>query len=652
MNEYIVHHGERSFSDSSSWETCEDKTLYWTLSLYIDPDQLPAALREKLHPTNKLRVQASYLGSIDLRDTIEPLFNDIADRERLSQVDDFLLDVPGPRQGEPVIITVPETITWSTEGTTFQAQFREPISRTLRCRRFWYVHLNGALSYHISFAFRYQHTPADFYFISMLQKVVAPKEFTLDAPPTGEFLTATERHLKLFPLEKMTARSPSSGPAPLKFWDFIRVTFDQHADHLFRHMRVSLHAPRGDERFVDKLKRQVEALLPAAPRKHSYFDQLIANDPFIEVPRLAMPRARFLFLFQDRTFFQDLLPKTADGAPRPRRELVTDADYDCFKEWIQERISEAKLASALNKTKPVVVISHEFLDYLAAETPDRLRYLFLAGFNQNIIDFINQEASEILDSTDPIYPRTSEQEEESFFVRYANPRALIQFVRASRSLETGNDFIGTCPYAFLVHTIALHNEFLVRQYEQQVEELTRDIGGLNAKRQLSHAARRFYNFRTQTYTQYRKFRYANIFRYDTEADVFKEVERRRGSLRKDQYLEQIVINLEAQTRDLEGRIRSNEDRQLTTLVAGVGAFSILQVVLQILDYFEKHIDDPQTSKVFFGINFGNIANINYIASLLIQFTGFVLVMLAALVVFFYIVKPLGVRIIRLFTRTR
>ena len=33
---------------------------------------------------------------------------------------------------------------------------------------------------------------------------------------------------------------------------------------------------------------------------------------------------------------------------------------------------------------------------------------------------------------------------------------MITYVPKSRSLETGNDYIGACPYAFLIHALALH----------------------------------------------------------------------------------------------------------------------------------------------------------------------------------------------------
>ncbi len=101
------------------WDRCEDKTLYWTLSLHIDRSRLPERFHAQFHPGNKHVVQSRYRQSIALRDAIEPLFNDIADRERLSEVGDYLLDVPGARQGEWIEIAIPDVVEWTTEGTHF-----------------------------------------------------------------------------------------------------------------------------------------------------------------------------------------------------------------------------------------------------------------------------------------------------------------------------------------------------------------------------------------------------------------------------------------------------------------------------------------------------------------------------------------------------
>ena len=593
------------------WDRCEDKTLYWTLSLHIDASRLPERFHAQFHPGNKHNVQSRYRDSVALRDAIEPLFNDIADRERLSEVGDYLLDVPGARQGDWIEISIPDVVEWTTEGTHFIADLGSQMPRRVRCRRFWYVHMNGSLSYHLSFCLKYDHTPADFYFISLLQKILAPKEFAASATP-GEPLrsaiTVNDEATGIYPLDKVLVRQlggrlePSGVPASAPFWQHIRARFDADAKDLLGAFGVIIRDARG--RATGEL-----------------FRTLIVSDPFIEVPGLKMPRARVVFLFDDKTFFRYLLPLPADDGRRlSRRDFVKDDYYDGFKEWVQTQQEEAK-----RQGHNTVRLTREYLQEVLEVVPQQMRYLFLSGFIQNIVDFMNQDASEVLDSTDPVYPATLEQEEESFFLRYASQRSIIQFVPGSRSLNTGNDFIGTCPYVFLVHVLAMHNEFLVRDYERQTEALTLDIERLNARSRLSRAADRFYAFRTGDYTRYQKHKYTNVFRYDTERDLFEAVEARRGTHRKDAYLDRIVTNLEAQTRDLEGRLRSKVDRQFSLLLGAVGVFSVLQVLYQVLDISTRGIDKVSSRPIDM-VDFTDLGTAHALAKYLFLSTaGFLIV---------------------------
>jgi hypothetical protein len=320
-----------------------------------------------------------------------------------------------------------------------------------------------------------------------------------------------------------------------------------------------------------------------------------------------MPRFRFMFFFQDQEFFRRLLPPIdpETGKPTPRALLVQERCYVPFLKKIEEFESPDGAVVDMGAdywdwvlTRPDYVKlrleTPELRDALKREIPaweddtrpDCLQYLFLSGFNQNIIDFMNQDASEIQDSTDPIYPKTEDQISERFFVRFANARALTTYVRASRSLEAGNDYIGTCPYAFLIHVLALHNEFLARDYERSTLELIDRVNGFNRRERWSEAAEEFYEFRTGVYASYFNHRYANVFRYDTEADVFSEVEQRRGTERKTKYLEGIVANLEKQTGDLEARVQKREDKTFTFAVSAVGLFGLFQLLLQIEQMWE------------------------------------------------------------------
>jgi hypothetical protein len=560
------------------FQQTRDRSLFWTLSLYLDRASVERVLGSALDPAFLRGFQSGYLGSARLRDAMEPLFNDIADRERLGSVDDFLLDTTGPMQGETIALQAPPSVRWTTEGVTYEAS---PAGlddvRQLNVRRFWYAHLNGSMSYHLSFEVGYGHTPADFYFLSLLQKLGAPKEFTSNPLPAGQaFWRATDAGLGVFPLENIRVVSDQVET----FWQFVSRRFQMDAGDLFGALARAKKIPAPE---ADAVK----------------FQDLVQHARFIEIPDLLMPMSRQLFFFRDDVLFKRLLPPIdfASGQRPSRPKIIQEDFYDWYAETIQARIdalptgaerlikldaaywNEAMLPGHASTGGVEVTIDDSGQDDERPDGDERLQYLFLSGFNQNIIDFMNQDASEILDSTDPLYP-SDYQSEESFFVRFANPRALITYVRRSRSLETGNDYIGTCPYGFLIHVTSLNNEFLARDYEAKTYQLVEDVRRLNDENKFKHAAEKFYKFRMTTYADYERHRYPNIFRYDTERDVFEDLEKLRGTSRKDAMLEGLVTTTENQTRDLEARLSKKDELLMNVLLGAVGLFGFFQLVFQ------------------------------------------------------------------------
>ena len=266
----------------SGFEECEDRSVYFTLSLYVSQKKVTAALGRDLDPETVRAFQPSYRGSKRLRDAVEPLFNDIADRERLGAVDDFLLDTLCPQNGEFIEVTAPDEIAWSTEGRRFIAT--PPglgKTRTLRVRRFWYTHANGAIGYHLSFRYNYEHSPGEFYFLSLLQKAAAPKEFEASPrPPGSPPWRATDDRTGIVPLDLLRVKSPRG--ADQSFWQYVRDAFDLDAEDLFGKL------PR------EETRQRTPPLPPT-------FDALVAEAPFIEVPGLVMPVSRLLFFFEDAT---------------------------------------------------------------------------------------------------------------------------------------------------------------------------------------------------------------------------------------------------------------------------------------------------------------------------------------------------------------
>ena len=530
-----------------------DKTLYWTLSLYIDAVNLPSDFKREFDPQRQFSVQRQVFDSLRLRNAIEPMFNDIADRERLGVVEDFLLDVDGDHSGEIVHMTISDTIEWSTEGRSFAAELGPQAPHAMRMRAFWYVHVNGALSYHVSFSYRYAHGFADFYFMSLLQKLAAPKEFVRRVDADTDKMDVRTAASGLFPLDRIEV--VKDGKAQ-RFWPFIAERFNHDMAGLFG--KIKLSDVRADGQ-------------PVRLHGLDYFQSLVRCEPFIETPGLSMPRARCMFVFDDERFVKALLPKTPDGEALTRAQMVIGGRCGQQAEAIREKLERVGEGGR-------VLLDARFLSDVSEE---HLIYLFLAGFNQNIIDFINQEAHEVLDSLDPIFPLEPEHEAESFFVRYANPRAFITYASKLRSLYMGNDYIGSCPYAFLIHVLAMHNEYMVRNYEKAAADLVRQTSGARHKRREFHfAAERFHAFRKVEYANYYRFRASNVFRYDTEQKVFDKLEDRRGTKARVEDVERTFANVENFTRDLESRQRQFD----TTLFAWVGGvFVFCQVGFMLLE---------------------------------------------------------------------
>lgn len=667
------------WSDTQSYETARPGTLYWTLSLYIDPSRVSASAGQagqRVRHEHFADVQAGHLPSVLLRNAIDPLFNDIADREVLGEVQEHLLAAVDPpdlppgadyrvrrkaaekaiRAHERLIFNPPASVQWATEGVTYEAA---PSglgdARAVRFRRFWLAHNNGALSYHLGFSHHYAslhedgdmagYDPATFYFLSLLQKLAAPKEFELGEHwKPGQTASVFDENLGIAPLDQLTVTSAEN--VTERFWPFVKRRMIEDAERLF-----------------DKLAAQT-GIQPASNLAAHLIDEV----PFIEVPGLTVPKSRFMFLLHDERFFKRLMPlDPATGESAARKLMVQERCYLPYQRKLEERIDAAEVGDGIVRlqedywnwvtTQPhyaewikgpapilqkrgggmfrnveelAAAIRIDGVERTAGEVGERLPaplhlripafepqridcldYLFLAGFNQNIIDFMNQDTSEILDSIDPIYPDSDEQSDERFFVRYANHRAMVTYLPKSRSLETGNDYIGTCPYAFLIHVLAMHNEYLAREHEAKsmarIERIEWLVAGEEQRVPLSAAAlaldgsekldgndifdkaeMAINQVKLAEYREYERFRYSNPFRYDTERDVFTRLEELRGTQRKKEALALAVASLEDHASDLQRRHQADADKaaarrdmQLNILLGGTGVFGAGQMIYWI-----------------------------------------------------------------------
>jgi len=698
----------------NGYEKAQSGTIYWTLSLYIEPDKVASALGygEGEHVPAALfrRAQMQHNPSFALRNAVDPLLNDIADRESRGEVQEFLLAATAAnpedldeaastiRDLEELVFEMPESLSWATEGVRFHAH---PPSlndeRLVRLRRFWMSHNNGALSYHLSFSHYYGgyvdehgaprsgYDPATYYFLSSLQKLAAPKEYSLDTKILAELINAPDPYVSVFdrgdlgidPLDKIKVRGADQESA--SFWPFVRTRFEADAVQLFDRLNRARASQAG-------VAEDVAAFRLAQGFEKSLLDLV----PFIEVPGLKVPKSRFMFMLHDERFFDRLMPLDEETRESvARKQMVRQDCYDPYQRkmdavtapiggrppkavhlgrpprgvasgeraapdywrWVMGRPEYLRLLAVGALERTVVAAGQEQAssDDGSSSTPiaagdlqglqeavrtgacrqvkdwagrplaqprvhhapsfevgraDCLDYLFLAGFNQNIIDFMNQDTSEILDSIDPIYPGRDEQSEERFFVRYANHRAMITYVPMSRSLEIGNDYIGACPYAFLIHALALHNEFLGRAREEASLDQIEDIKRLIDAGDFDEAARKINAVKLAEFDRYERFRYANPFRYDTERDVFAKLEELRGVSRKGKALALAVESLEDHASDLQrlqqqvlDKEAAGRDMRLNVLLGGMGVFGAGQMLYWIGEKAAGDKDAPPRALV-------------------------------------------------------
>lgn len=602
----------------SGYEAALPGTVYWTLSLFVEPQKVAEALGLPVDECPKAgdfrQVQMRHRPSVALRDAMDPLMNDIADRETRSSVQEHLLAATAEnptdpddaadcvRQYQELVFSPPQSIGWSTEGIRFHAHPpRLSDERLVRMRRFWLSHNNGALSYHMSFSHRYGqivgedgseepgHDPSTYYFLAMLQKLAAPKEYALDPDlldADGYIDVFAEQPLGIDPLDAMLVQQGTGERQA--FWRFVRDRFAQDACALF-------------DRIADTLR--VKSLLD-----DGLAHQLVELVPFIEVPGLKVPRSRFMFMFHDQRFFDRLMPvDPASGSSVPRKAVVQEPCYEDYARRMAAVIRpvDGKPPRAAHLgTPPGAAATREaqqpsFWDE-AMIRADCLDYLFLSGFNQNIIDFMNQDTSEILDSIDPIYPSSEEQQGERFFVRYANHKAMITYVRKSRSLEAGNDYIGTCPYAFLIHVLALHNEFLARAHEDTTMQRIDAIRDAIKAQRTRRAERMINEVKLAEFDDYERYRYANPFRYDTEREVFDKLEKLRGTSRKQEALGRAITSLEDHASDLDRRAQAGRDFRLNLALGGTGVFGAGQMIYWIGEKAHGSKDEAPRAIQFFG----------------------------------------------------
>jgi hypothetical protein len=586
-------------------------TAFFTLSLLIDSAQINQLIHKcsgdsgrKVWSQRLLEaIQASYMDTQWLQGAINPMFDDIADRARNLFIEDFLLDTPnaaGPRSNKPldpehrdnvcaeISLELPGHISWKAEGPEMQVAPGSKVRfEKVLCRAFWMAHSNHALSYHLSFEVPFEHRLGDYFGLSLFQKAFFLSESTdwlIDDEDKGwrVELDGQKDHKRLLA--------------------FIEGMFETHLGHLMGHVVQAAKMAKLATLSPD---------LPAACAKLAW-QRLVLDEPDGLPSQVTTSRQwssakvkhrrRLLVLLRDAVFFEALKGshKETDRlmalSPLVPRGAHQDANQD-------DVYPLAVLDELLDEQVGILNGRPDAQGQPIQEEVYKI-WLFLSGFFQNVVDFLDQDGLEVYDGLAPIYPSQSNgdgQANEGFML-YATPRVLYEVVKVSRSLDkAGRRWLGTCPYLFLVHMTAFHNESLVHAYEHKVTDLVRDLEeqGLLVRPDAEADARvpgvgyqyasdRIKKFRLATFEQVHKHYSFNVFRYETEQAFFETIEDVRGIAQRRRYWDEVLAHLTETIQGLQDDSRAEYEKKIAWFGLLLAMSGLLQVWFMVFPLTQGH----------------------------------------------------------------
>lgn len=210
-----------------------------------------------------------------------------------------------------------------------------------------------------------------------------------------------------------------------------------------------------------------------------------------------------------------------------------------------------------------------------------------SGLTQNVLDYKEQDISEIRDSLTPAF----NDDEIKIF---SNPNQLIEVTAASRSFAEGLRFIGTCPYFYLLHIFLFHNEVVLQRWAKNVAKAYEEVNSIRAEIQklngskLTREMRKeirslissFVEIRLNVMTNIRSNSFPNTFRYETERRAFQNCSESRNLENNKKYWTEVLENCEQSVNDLA---RLDDESRSSRLSYLIGALTVVTVLSSIID---------------------------------------------------------------------
>ncbi len=227
---------------------------------------------------------------------------------------------------------------------------------------------------------------------------------------------------------------------------------------------------------------------------------------------------------------------------------------------------------------------------------ERVR-LALAGITQGVLDFPEQDASEIGDSLSPVLAAPGVE-------MFSHPRFLVEICQGSRSLAAMEGCLGSCPYVFLSHLVFAYNKQLLEEAESSFEELRLRhrrrfryrpfeslddvIQGIDfplgePTRFLHRSLRIRFELLRDLIVSY----IPNVFRYRTERTLYEELSTRHGLRGRHTAFVEWLGHYESVVKgahDLGQFLAEGRTNRLLLVIAVIGLLSVAKDTAELLGF--------------------------------------------------------------------
>jgi hypothetical protein len=205
----------------------------------------------------------------------------------------------------------------------------------------------------------------------------------------------------------------------------------------------------------------------------------------------------------------------------------------------------------------------------------------LAGLAQNVIDFEDQDDHEVNDSLISAGAAGG-------YSHFVNAKAIVRFYRRSRSFERMQHFIGGDPYFLFTVLAAVYNEYLAGRASKALSELK---PGLLIEASAFESTRGELESRYRIFAAYLRPMIPNLFRYQTESQLFDNILERRGVSAGRETIEKELSRYETIAHDFESLNLQRSNMRINMLVTILALWSAFGALVTAASLFvSMHTD--------------------------------------------------------------